>query len=408
MPKPIRPEIRSDVMGGDVTPYSCLLCGAIEWAELVEPHPRQSVRVDGVVEPRPLGRRQCRGCGVGFRIPKEDLELMYRQDFALYSNRPGADGFNRQRHPALVDLIAKSIQPLRPRRILEVGCGDGSTLSVIRELWPDAETVGLEPSRRAAEAARARGHWVIEGMAESSLDEEAEQRFDLIFSIQVIEHTADPVSFLAAQADYLAPGGVVVTICPNGAVPHAELIHVDHLFSFSPCHLAAVTARAGLIRHGGYEFFLDEACEFNQLVVAGKASDSKPAEIGLLPPIGQDEVDRLEQARNAYLRRWSCLEGELSKRVGQCGTLICFGTGGWSANLAGYAPAIWERVRASTVDNPATTTYMNKPVVDYTSVQKLEPDAVIVAVNPCRQEMVSRRLRRDGYHTIQWNDLIKR
>lgn len=408
MPNSIRPDIRSDLMEGGVTPYSCMVCGAEEWAELVEPHPRQSVRVDGVIDPRPLGRRQCRGCGVGFRIPKENLELMYRQDFVLYSNRPGADAFNRQRHPAVVDFIASSIQPLRPRRILEVGCGDGSTLSVIRELWPDAETVGLEPSRRAAETARARGHRVIEGMAESSLDERAEQHFDLIFSIQVIEHTADPVSFLAAQTGYLAPGGVVVTICPNGAVPHAELIHVDHLFSFTPCHLATVTARAGLIRRGGCEFFLDEACEFNQLVVAGKASASKSAEIGRMPPIGQDEVDRLEQARNEYLRRWSCLEGELGKRVGQCGTLICFGTGGWSANLAGYAPGIWERVRASTVDNPATTTYMNKPVVKYTSLHKLKPDAVIVAVNPCRQDMVSRRLSRDGYRTIQWNDLIKR
>jgi hypothetical protein len=51
---------------------------------------------------------------------------------------------------------------------------------------------------------------------------------------------------------------------------------------------------------------------------------------------------------------------------------------------------------------------MNKPVVEYASLHKLEPDAVIVAVNPCRQDMVSRRLRRDGYRTIQWNDLIKR
>lgn len=112
-------------------------------------------------------------------------------------------------------------------------------------------------------------------MAESSLDDAAEQAFDLVFSVQVIEHTADPVAFLASQRSCLAPGGVVVTICPNGAVPHAELIHSDHLFSFAPSHLAAVTAQAGLIRRGGCEFFLDEACEFNQLVVASKAADSE-------------------------------------------------------------------------------------------------------------------------------------
>lgn len=408
MPKPITPGIRSVLMDGVVMAHSCVLCGAEEWVELVEPHPRQSVRVDGVISPSPLGRRQCKGCGVGFRISKEDLEVMYRQDYALYSNRPGADAFNRQRYPAVVDLIASSIRPLRPRRILEVGCGDGNTLSAIRELWPDAETVGLEPSRDAAEAARARGHRVIEGMAESSLDDAAEQAFDLVFSVQVIEHTADPVAFLASQRSCLAPGGVVVTICPNGVVPHAELIHSDHLFSFAPSHLAAVTAQAGLIRRGGCEFFLDEACEFNQLVVASKAADSESPEVGRMPVISQDEVARLERARNAYLRRWSCLEGELSKRVGQCGTLICFGTGGWSANLAGYAPAIWERIQACTVDHPPTTTYMNKPVIEYSSLHKQEADIVIVAVNPCRQDLVSQRLRRDGYRTVQWNDLIER
>lgn len=281
-------------------------------------------------------------------------------------------------------------------------------LSAIRELWPHAETVGLEPSRRAAETARARGHRVIEGMVESSLGEEAEGHFDLIFSIQVIEHTADPAGFLAVQTSCLAPGGVVVTVCPNGAVPQAEIIHSDHLFSFTPQHLTAVAAQAGLIRCGGCEFVLDEEREFNQLLVASRASDCKLVEIGRMPAIGQDEVDRLEQTRNAYLRRWSCLEGNLGERVGQGGTLICFGTGGWSAKLAGYAPAIWERVRACTVDKPATTTYLKKPVVEYSSLHEQAPDVVIVAVNPGRQDIVSQRLRYDGYRTVQWNDLIDR
>lgn len=296
--------------------YSCVVCGSGQWVALVEPHPSRSVRVDGVMEPSPLRRRQCRACGLGYRVSTDDLALMYEHDYALYSNRPGADAFNRQRHPVLANLIASSVHPLRPSRILEVGCGEGSTLSAIWEQWPHAEMVGLEPSRKAAEVARARGHQVIEGMVESWLGGEAEERFDLIFSIQVIEHTADPAAFLAVQASCLTPEGVVVTVCPNGAVPHAEIIHPDHLFSFTPQHLTAVAARAGLIRRSGCEFVLDEACEFNQLLVASRASDSESVEIGRMPAIGQDEVDRLEQTRNAYLRRWSCLEGDHGERVG--------------------------------------------------------------------------------------------
>ena len=388
--------------------HACVVCGSRTWAPLVEPHPSRSVRVDGIMEPSPLRKRQCKVCGLGYRAPSGDLASLYRNEYSLYGNRPGAEAFTPRRHPALADLIADSVDRLRPRRILEVGCGDGGTLSAIQKLWPDAETVGVEPSVGPAEAARAKGHRIVEGMAESSLSTEAEGRFDVIFSVQVIEHAADPVAFLAAQTACLAPGGVVVTICPNGAIPHAELIHPDHLFSFTPRHLTAVAAKAGLIRRDGYEFVFDEACEFNQLLVGSRASNPNGLEVGRMPTIGQDELDQLEQARNAYLRRWSCLDDDLDGRIGQADTLISFGTGGWSGNLAGYAPAIWERVQACTVDNPVTTTYLNKPVIEYSSLHEQAPDVVLAAVNPRRQDAVCRRLRRDGYHAVPWNDLIDR
>ncbi|WP_447603703.1 class I SAM-dependent methyltransferase [Nitrospira sp. Nam80] len=386
----------------------CVVCGSEQWAGLVDPHPTRSVRVDGVMEPSPLRRRHCKVCGLGYRAPIGDLALLYRKQYALYSNRPGAEAFNSHRHPALVQLIAAAVDPLRPRRILEIGCGDGGALSAIRKLWPHSETVGAEPSREAADAARTRGHRVIEEMVESSLRDIREEPFELIFSIHVIEHTADPIAFLAAQAACLAAGGIVVTICPNGAVPHAEIIHSDHVFSFAPRHLAAVAAKAGLLRRGGHEFVLDEAREFNQLLVATAVSDPKLREFDRVPLLDQDEVDHLEQKRNAYLRRWSSLEEKLDERMREGETLVSFGTGGWSGNLAGYAPAIWDRVRACTVDDPEATNYLNKPVIKYSNLRDLDPDAVLVAVNPGQQDRVCQRLRRDGYHAVQWNDLIDR
>jgi hypothetical protein len=116
----------------------------------------------------------------------------------------------------------------------------------------------------------------------------------------------------------------------------------------------------------------------------------------------------LGRARNAYLESWSCLEQNLYERLGKKGTIVSFGTGGWSANLAGYAPAVWERIQACTVDKPVTTTYLNKPVIQYSSLHEWSPDVVLVAVNPGRQDSICQRLRRDGYHAVCWNDLIAR
>lgn len=387
---------------------ACVVCGSESWSFLAEPHPARSVRTDGVTERYPLRKRQCKTCGLGYRSSTDDLAKVYADEYALYSNRPGADAFNRQRHPTLASLITRAVEPLCPARILEVGCGNGSTLSAIRERWPQAETVGLEPSRRAAELARAGGHMVAEGMVGSSLPVEIDGHFDLIFSIQVIEHAADPVAFFDAQASRLAPGGVVVTVCPNGAVPHAELIHPDHLFSFTPNHLAAVAEKAHLARLNGCEFILDEAHEYNQLLVGGRTNGASKVNTVRTPLVPQEEVSRLEEDRNVYLRQWASLESNLAARVGGAASIMCFGTGGWAANLAGYAPAIWERVRASTADGTTATTFFGKPVVDYPALREHAPDAVIVAVNPARQDVISERLRRDGFNAIRWNDLIDR
>lgn len=386
----------------------CIVCGSATWSSLAEPHPNRCVRTDGTTEWYPLRKHQCKNCGLGYRMSSGDLCKVYSEEYSLYANRPGADAFNRQRHPTLASLIAKAVGPLQPARILEVGCGDGSTLSAVRAVWPAAETVGLEPSYSAAHLARAAGHIVVQGMATPAIPLEIPGTFDLIFSIQVIEHTADPVAFLKAQASRLTPDGVVVAVCPNGAVPHAELIHPDHLFSFTPCHLAVVAENAELAYRRGWEFTLDEAHEYNQVLVGGRANGASDHRTATGTTASQDEVARLERGRNEYLSRWARLESQLLERVGRSERVACFGTGGWAANLAGYAPAVWERIFGCTVDGCPAERFLDKPVVSYEDLHEHMPDAVIVAVNPARQNVLYDRLSRDGFTAIRWNDLIDR
>jgi SAM-dependent methyltransferase len=334
--------------------------------------------------------------------------MMYAKQYALYDNRPGADAFNKERHPKLVDLMVKAVWPLQPTRILEVGCGNGSTLRAAAKVWPQAEILGLEPSYAAAESARAAGHKVVQGMLGPSLPIELLGSFDLIFSIQVIEHTTDPIAFLEAQASLLRPGGAMVVVCPNGAVPHAEIIHPDHLFSFMPDHLTALAGKAKLTHRCSCEFLLEESCEYNQLMVAGRLDDESNIRANKIPAPQKDELERLKRDRDSYLGQWSRLESCLDERVGEAARIFCFGAGGWAANLAGYAPAIWNKVLACTVDAAQATRFFDKPIVEYQDLRDQAPDAVIVAVNPARQGAISNRLRSAGFKTIRWDDLIIR
>ncbi len=387
---------------------TCIVCGADRWAPLDDPHPSRSVRVDGVVEDVPLGKVHCRGCGLAYRPSHRDVSQLYENEFLLYGNRPGAEVFSQSRYAPLTQLLVEAVGSMRPTRILEVGCGNGTMLTAVRRQWPHAVVVGLEPSEEGARLTRKAGHNVVRALLGSSVPGELEGRFDLIYSNHVIEHTDDPVRFLRASAERLTPDGVVVTICPNGAVPHAELIHSDHLYSFTPRHLASVATQADLSLRIAKEFVLEEGPEYNQVLVAYSRTHMSTGRSLAFSSASPEEVEGLQRSRNAYLRGWSRLEGQLSSRIGSATNVVCFGTGGWAARLAGYAPQLWGRVQACAVDAKGAERFCEKPVLDYHNLDRHRPDAVIVATSPPRQEAIASRMGRDGFQGIRWNDLIDR
>jgi SAM-dependent methyltransferase len=133
-----------------------------------------------------------------------------------YSNKEAAY-FSRAR---------TDIAPLLPPtidRVLELGCGSGSTLAWLRQTRGVGTTVGIEIEPRVAEAARSKVDHVL------NLDAEREPlpaelgRFDLMLCLDVLEHFRDPWKSLAELvAAHLLPGGTVIASVPN--VRHAGVI----------------------------------------------------------------------------------------------------------------------------------------------------------------------------------------
>lgn len=107
------------------------------------------------------------------------------------------------------------------RRIIDVGCGGGGNLLMLREF---GEVMGLDASERVLAGARARvGDDVplVLGQFPSSLPEDA--RFDVITALDVIEHLDDPVSLLQAARERLNAGGRLVVTVP--AFPFLWSVH---------------------------------------------------------------------------------------------------------------------------------------------------------------------------------------
>lgn len=176
----------------------------------------------------------------------------------------GYRGLARTRRERLLGNLARRIPPIReeceeptrsldgpPRGILlDVGCGDGFYLGVMRTLGWDVR--GLEPDAAAVSVARARGFEVVEGaLEEVALPADA---YDAITMSHVIEHVVEPLRALESARRALKPGGVLLLATPNSeSRGHsrfgASWYHLDpprHLHLFNVRNLEACVTRAGL------------------------------------------------------------------------------------------------------------------------------------------------------------------
>ena len=109
----------------------------------------------------------------------------------------------------LVELI-----PQGARRILDVGCGDGKTGSVLKERG-FREIVGVELDTRAAQMAEPFYDRVIVGNVEEEILPFQKGYFDCILYGDILEHLVDPWKVLRNHRELLADGGSIVCSIPN-------------------------------------------------------------------------------------------------------------------------------------------------------------------------------------------------
>jgi 2-polyprenyl-6-hydroxyphenyl methylase/3-demethylubiquinone-9 3-methyltransferase len=105
-------------------------------------------------------------------------------------------------------------RPLAGKRALDVGCGAGLLAEPLARLGANVKAVDASPELIAAASLHARGQG-LEIDYRASPVEEVDGQFDLVTSMEVIEHVADPAVFIAALAARLAPGGLLILSTPN-------------------------------------------------------------------------------------------------------------------------------------------------------------------------------------------------
>jgi 2-polyprenyl-6-hydroxyphenyl methylase/3-demethylubiquinone-9 3-methyltransferase len=104
--------------------------------------------------------------------------------------------------------------PLAGKSALDVGCGAGLLAEPLARLGATVTGIDAAPEVIAV----AREHAAGQGLEIDYRVGDVQQlagTFDLVTSMEVIEHVADPAAFLKALAARLAPGGLLILSTPN-------------------------------------------------------------------------------------------------------------------------------------------------------------------------------------------------
>lgn len=104
--------------------------------------------------------------------------------------------------------------PLTGKTALDVGCGAGLLAEPLARLG--AKVTAIDAALELIEVAQA--HALGQGLTidyRAAAVEDLDGTFDLVTSLEVIEHVADPRAFLASLAARLAPGGLMILSTPN-------------------------------------------------------------------------------------------------------------------------------------------------------------------------------------------------
>lgn len=175
---------------------------------------------------------RCRSCGLVYLNPRpafEEFTRIYPSNYHTleFSAEEFGFVFKVRRRLEGNRLLGWCKNLPDDARIVDVGCGDGFHLELLRDFGRKTWHIeGVDIDERAVTIAEKKGLHVHHGFLENL--NLPENTYDLAFLIQTIEHVASPLELINNVRRILRPGGRIVIVTDNTASLDFKLFKKRH------------------------------------------------------------------------------------------------------------------------------------------------------------------------------------
>lgn len=123
-------------------------------------------------------------------------------------------------------FIKEAIEAIKPRKVLDIGCGTGIFLTVsLAKAFAEVQFFGADSDKKTIAYAQQNNTLPNLRFIEQGRDPKS---YDLIIISEVLEHVENPQQFLSAMTESLAENGRILLTVPNGNGPFEVAAFIEN------------------------------------------------------------------------------------------------------------------------------------------------------------------------------------